>query len=68
MLAYLMNAGVESISEKSIKRNFGSATAEALLSSIPLDTSYPDIHKKADVNFMEHKKLLADVIRLLKHE
>ncbi len=68
MLAYLLGAEVEFISEKSIKRNFGPATADALLSSVPMDTSYPDIHKKANVNFVEHKNLLADVVRLLKHE
>ena len=68
MLASLLNTGVDFISPKAVKRKFGSDTAEALLSSIPLDTSYPDIHKKADIIYMEHKKLLADVIRLLKHE
>ena len=50
-----------------MKKRFGEATANALVSSTPLKTLYPDIHKKAKINYPKVENVLRHVTGLLKN-
>lgn len=67
ILAKLLNTETEIIPYESIRRKYGKVTAEALISSGPMQTLYPEIHQKAEIQFHDAEAILADVIRLLKN-
>lgn len=64
-LAALTGKQINMIPEKELLSTYGKTVAEALTSSIPMSSIYPDIHRKADIRFKSTETLLADIIRLL---
>ena len=67
ILARLLDTETEIIPYESIRRKYGKVTADALISSGPMQTLYPGIHRKADIEFHDAETILSDVIRLLKN-
>lgn len=67
LLAKILNAETENISYNYVRRKYGEVTAKALVSSSPMKTLYPALHRKTRIQFPETSALLADVVRLLKN-
>ncbi len=63
-LARLLNAETEMIPEYRIRRSYGKVTAAALLSSSPMGTLYPELHRRAGIIYRSPEQLLVPVVRL----
>lgn len=62
ILADILKTETENISYERVKSFYGSATADALVSSTPMKTLYPEIHKKSEIKFNEINQILQDVV------
>ncbi len=67
ILARLLKTETEVIPYERIRRKFGKVTASALVSSTPLQTQYPDLHRKSNTLYPHLEESLTDVIRLLEN-
>ncbi len=63
-LARMLNAETEMIPGNLLKQKYGKVTAAALLSSSPMDTLYPELHRRAGIIYRDPEELLAPVVRL----
>ena len=63
-LARMLNSETEMITENQLILNYGKVTSEALLSSSPMGTLYPELHRKAEIIYRSPEQLLGPVIRL----
>ncbi len=68
LMAEIVGAEIEFIHINTLRRKFGSTTADALCSSSSMTTEYSFIHQKADIVFKNKESMLTDVIRLLKNK
>lgn len=59
---------IETIDEAALEKQMGKTVAQALTTSIPMGTLYPEMQKEARVRFTGHKELLTNVIGLLKNK
>ncbi len=66
-LADIVQAETENISFEKTKSVYGTATAEALVSSTTMKTLYPEVHKKAGISFKSTHNILEDVVVKLKN-
>lgn len=67
-LASILQVTRESISLTAVKRKFGKVAAEALGSSIPLGTRYPELWERSDLRFPDLDSMLNHTVGLLKSE
>ncbi len=65
-LAGILNARVDMISLDETKRRYGSVTAQALTSSIPMESLYKDLHESQHILFPDIENMLSGIVRLLK--
>ena len=66
ILADILKAETETISYERVKSLYGTATADALVSSTPMKTLYREIHKKAGVEFNGINQILQEVVLKLR--
>jgi len=66
ILAGILNTEMENYSYEKIKSLYGKATADALTSSTPMTTLYPEMHEKAGIKFRETRQILKDVVLKLR--
>lgn len=67
-IAGKLNTCTQQISKLELQRRFGTTVASALLSSIPLSTSFPDQHKQSGILYPNPDEMIDDALRLLKNE
>jgi nucleoside-diphosphate-sugar epimerase len=67
-LADILGAKVERVEFKKVKREYGLVVANALTSSIPMGTRFPQVINKANVQHTDLRGILFDIIRLLEDE
>ncbi len=65
-LAGMLDTSVERISFDKTKRRYGHATAQALTSSIPMQTLYKELHQHQHMLFPDIESMLSDIVQLLK--
>ncbi len=63
-LARMLKAETEMIPENRLRRDYGKVTAAALLSSSPMGTLYPELHRRAGIIYRDPEQLLVPVVRL----
>jgi nucleoside-diphosphate-sugar epimerase len=66
ILADILKTETENIFYDQVKSANGTATADALVSSTPMKTLYPEIHKKSGIKFKETRQILQDVVLKLR--
>ena len=66
ILADILKTETETISYERVKSLYGTATADALVSSTPMKTLYREIHKKAGVEFNGINQILQEVVLKLR--
>ncbi len=67
MLASLGGVKTQQYPLRASKKKYGKTAAEALTTSIPLRSSYPEVADKAGVRFQDHKELISDVLNEPNH-
>jgi nucleoside-diphosphate-sugar epimerase len=67
-LATILNAKVAMISLNKAKRRYGKTTAQALTSSIPMQTLYKNLHQHQQILFPDIKNMLVGIVSLLKNK
>jgi nucleoside-diphosphate-sugar epimerase len=65
-LAQILETDIQSLSFRETQKRYGKTLAQALTSSTPMNTMYPDIHNRAQLRFQSIKEMLTDVVRSLK--
>ena len=66
IMAKILGVETENISIKSIRRKYGIAEAEALSSSIPMNTRYPELWNDLELKYPKPADMLNRTISLLK--
>lgn len=66
--ASYLNAGVLQIKRDDVKHWFGVMVADALTSSIPLSTQYPDIYRNANILTSNAEEIISNTLILLQNE
>ncbi len=62
ILASLSGLKAQQVTYAGTRKKYGKTAAQALTTSIPLHTLYPEVASKADVRFHEHRQILSAVL------